>query len=75
MEIALLDFALEKHLPSKLAAASLILAAQSIKKVNIWNKEMQRDTNYSESELVKAISDVKSFVSDINPKFLTTLKI
>ena len=43
-EIALLDASLLKYNQSELAAASLILAAKSIKKVNVWNKEMEKAT-------------------------------
>ena len=43
-EIALLDASLLKYDPSELAAAALILASKSIKKVNVWNKEMERHT-------------------------------
>ena len=43
-EIALLDASLLKYDPSELAASALILASKSIKKVNVWNKEMERHT-------------------------------
>ena len=44
MEIALLDSSLLKYNGSELAAATLILASKSIKKINVWNKEMVRAT-------------------------------
>ena len=43
-EIALLDASLLKYKASELAAAALILAAKSLKKVNVWNKEMEKAT-------------------------------
>lgn len=43
-EIALLDASLLKYRYSELAAASLILSAKHLKKVNPWNKEMERAT-------------------------------
>lgn len=74
-EISLLDASLLKYNPSELAAASLILSARSIKKVsNIWNKEMEKATDYSEQQLNPVVEDVKSFILEVNPKFLTTLK-
>ena len=74
-EISLLDASLLKYNPSELAAASLILAARSVKKVaNPWNKEMERATEYTEQHLTPIVEDVKSFIKEVNPKFLTTLK-
>ena len=74
-EISLLDASLLKYNPSELAAACLILSARSIKKVsNIWNKEMEKATDYSEQQLNPVVEDVKSFILEVNPKFLTTLK-
>ena len=73
-EIALLDASLLKYDPSELAASALILASKSIKKVNVWNKEMERHTLYTEEHLLPIAEDVKSFILEVNPKFLTTLK-
>ena len=73
-EISLLDASLLKYRPSELAAASLILSAKSLKKVNIWTKEMEKATNLTEEHMNKVAEDVKSFVLEVNPKFLTTLK-
>jgi len=73
-EIALLDASLLKYNASELAAAALILAAKSIKKVNVWNKEMEKTTDYKEEHLQGVVEDVKGFVLEVNPKFLTTLK-
>ena len=43
-EISLLDASLLKYKASEIAAASLILAAKSLKKVNVWNKDMEKAT-------------------------------
>ena len=63
-----------KYNQSELAAAALILSAKSIKKVNVWNKEMEKATEYRDEHLQTVVDDVKSFVLEVNPKFLTTLK-
>lgn len=73
-EVALLDASLLKYNASELAAASLILATKGLKKVNVWNKEMERATDYTEAHLAPIVKDVKSFIVEVNPKFLTTLK-
>ena len=57
-----------------MAAAALILAAKNIKRVNAWNKEMERATGYKEEDLKAAIEDVTQFAFEVNPKFLQTLK-
>jgi len=73
-EIALLDASLLSYNPSEVAAASLILSAKCLKRVNLWNKEMEKITGYSEAKLMPIVEEVKSFVLEVNPKFLTTLK-
>lgn len=73
-EIALLDASLLKYKASELAAASLILAAKSIKKISIWNKEMEKATDLKDEDLSVVVEDVKGFILEVNPKFLTTLK-
>lgn len=74
-EIALLDASLLKYRPSEVAAASLMLAARGLKKgAHAWNKEVERATGMLESELSPVADDVRSFVVEVNPKFLTTLK-
>lgn len=73
-EISLLDASLLKYRPSEIAAASLILSVKSLKKINIWNKEMENATQLAEEHMSKVAEDVKSFVLEVNPKFLTTLK-
>ena len=73
-EIALLDASLLKYKASELAAAALILATKSLKKVNVWNKEMEKATEYKEEHLAPIADDVKGFILEVNPKFLTTLK-
>ena len=40
-EIALLDASLLQYNPSEIAAAALILASKCIKKIHIWNREME----------------------------------
>ena len=42
--------------------------------MNVWNKEMERATEYSDDYLQPIVEDVKSFILEVNPKFLTTLK-
>jgi len=73
-EIALLDASLLKYTPSELAAASLILSGRCLKKSAVWNKEMEKSTKYKDDYLQPIVEDVKSFVVEVNPKFLTTLK-
>ncbi len=71
----MLDASLLKYRASELAAASLILSARGLKKpVNSWNKEMEKSTGMLESDLQVVVEDVRSFVVEVNPKFLTTLK-
>ena len=57
-----------------MAAAALTLAAKAIKRVNAWNKEMEKYTGYKEETLKECIEDLKSFAYEVNPKFLSTLK-
>ena len=73
-EIALLDASLLKYCPSEIAAAALILSTKCVKRVNVWNKEMEKATDYKDEQMQKIVEDVKSFVLEVNPKFLTTLK-
>ena len=40
----------------------------------MWNREMEKATDYTEAQLSGIADDVKSFVLEVNPKFLTTLK-
>ena len=71
----MLDASLLKYRASELAAASLILSARGLKKpVNSWNKEMEKITGMKDEELLTVVEDVKGFVVEVNPKFLTTLK-
>jgi hypothetical protein len=39
-----------------------------------WNTEMEKATLMKEENLVNVTEDVRSFVTEVNPKFLTTLK-
>ena len=73
-EISLLDAFFLKHKSSEIAAASFILSARSIKKVNAWNSEMEKWTGYKEKDLKTVIEDLKQFALEVNPKFLSTLK-
>lgn len=73
-EVQLLDATLLKFKQSEIAAASLILAARQIKKINCWTKEMEKWSGYSEQHLQQVVSEVKSFCVEINPKFISTLK-
>ena len=71
----MLDSSLLKYRPSEIAAASLILAARGLKKItNTWNKEMEKSTGMLDSDLATVVEDLKGFVMEVNPKFLTTLK-
>ncbi len=69
-----MDASLLKQNPSEIAAASLILSAKCLKRVGIWNREMEKFTGYSDAHLAPIVEEVKSFVLEVNPKFLTTLK-
>lgn len=71
----MLDSSLLKYRPSEIAAASLILSARGLKKAtNTWNKEMEKSTGMLDSDLATVVEDLKGFVMEVNPKFLTTLK-
>ena len=70
----MLDASLLRFRPSQLAAASLILACKQLKKTNCWNKEMEKFSGYSESDLQEAVGEVRQFAVEINPKFIQTLK-
>ena len=63
-----------KYKQSEIAAAALTLSAKAIKRINAWNKEMEKNTGYKEEDLKEVIEDVKSFAYEVNPKFLSTLK-
>jgi hypothetical protein len=52
-----------------------MLACRGLKKTtNPWNKEMESLTGMLESDLSIVTEDVRGFVVEVNPKFLTTLK-
>ena len=57
-----------------MAAAAMILSARQLCKKHTWNKEVEQFTGYSESDLKTAISEVKQFAVEINPKFIQILK-
>lgn len=73
-EIALLDAFLLKHKQSHIAAASFVLSARSIKKINAWNAEMEKSTGIKAEDIKLAVEDLKQFALEVNPKFLSTLK-
>ena len=73
-EIQLLDASLLKFKASEIAAASLILATKQIKKTICWNKDMEKFSGYTESQLAEVVKEVRSFCVEINPKFISTLK-
>jgi len=73
-EIASLDASLLKYRPSQIAAASLVLAAKNSERNNPWTDELAKSTGISWESLKTIVEDVKSFVVEVNPKFLTTLK-
>jgi len=53
----------------------LILASRSLKKqISPWNKEMEKITGMMDDDLQIVVEDVRGFVVEVNPKFLTTLK-
>lgn len=73
-EIALLDASLLQYLPSEIAASALILSTKCIKGVKAWNREMETVTQMTEAYLTPIVEDLKGFILEVNPKFLTTLK-
>lgn len=56
------------------AASCLILSCKQLKKIDAWNKDMEKFTTYKESDLKEVIKEVKLFVNEINPKFISILK-
>ena len=74
LEITLLDYSLLKWRPSELAAASLVIASQVLNTQQTWSRELERTSGYTLQHLQPVIADVKSFVVEVNPKFLIPLK-
>ena len=73
--MSLLDASLLRFKPSEIAAASLILSARQLKKIeNAWSAEVQKFAGYSATDLKAAVEEVRSFAVEINPKFISTLK-
>lgn len=70
----MLDASLLKYRNSEIAAASLILAARGLKKGAVWTAEVEEHTGMRSDDLAVVVEDVRSFVVEVNPKFLTTLK-
>ena len=73
-EISLLDASLLRFRPSQLAASALILSSKQLKKINCWNKEMEKYSSYKEADLTECMEEIKTFAMEINPKFISTLK-
>ena len=74
-EVSLLDASLLQFKPSQIAAASLILATKQLKDCDdAWNKEVEQMTGYSQKDLAQVVEEVRSFATEINPKFISTLK-
>ena len=73
-EIALLDASLLKYRASELAAASLVLALKNMPKITFTAQEMEEATKINENNLQTIVEDVRCFIIEVNPKFLTTLK-
>ena len=69
-----MDASLLKYRPSQIAAASLVLAAKNSERSNPWTDELTVSTGIAWETLKTIVEDVKSFVVEVNPKFLTTLK-
>ena len=74
LEVSLLDITLMRFKPSELAAASLILSCKQLKRIDCWSKDMEKFTKYKKSDLSNAVSEVRQFLVEINPKFISTLK-
>ena len=70
----MLDVTLLQFKPSQIAAAAIILAAKQLKKTNVWDKDMEKFSGYTEADLAKAVSEVRAFAVEINPKFIQTLR-
>lgn len=71
----MLDASLLKFKPSQIAAASLILSVKQLKKKDShWGKELERFTGYTQEDLKDAVTEVRSFCVEINPKFISTLR-
>jgi len=60
--------------PSELAAASLVLAGKNLHRMQLWSAEMELHTGINWEKLQKIVEDVRCFIIEVNPKFLTTLK-
>ena len=74
LEVSLLDITLMRFKPSELAASALILSCKQLKKIDCWTKEMEKFTRYKKKDLENAVSEVRQFLVEINPKFISTLK-
>ena len=60
---------------SEIAAAALILSNKRLgSKLNIWTPEIAEQTGYTANRLQDVVREVKQFVQEVNPVFVTTLK-
>ena len=75
-EVCLLDTFFLQFPPSKIAAATFMLSAKSVKGVNAWNGEMEKwsGINASSEEMTRLITEFKKFLEEINAKFLPSLQ-
>lgn len=73
-EICLLDSTMLKHRASEMAAACLIISVESLTGAKAWSKEIEQVTKMLLKDLACVIEDVRGFVTEVNVKFLTTLK-
>jgi hypothetical protein len=44
------------------------------KKEGVWGKELEKFTQYTYDDLKEAVTEVRSFCVEINPKFISTLR-
>lgn len=71
----MLEVELLKYRASEIAAASLILAVKGLQRPGTpWNKEIEKVTGMTVQSLKNVVTDIGLFISEVNPKFLTTLK-
>ena len=57
-----------------MAAACLIISVESLTGAKAWSKEIEQVTKMLLKDLACVIEDVRGFVTEVNVKFLTTLK-
>lgn len=74
METTLLDVSLYQFRPSEIAAACLIISAKHLKRKDVWTRDLEAETQMSDRSLAPVVSEVRGFTSEVNPKFMDTLK-